>query len=200
DGAVADTLGRFPATEMVMVGSPTTGMLIRPLPFGRRTVAAVHGARVYLATGDRYEIAGYETGRGLRELIRADRPALEVTRRDIDDYRRTLVTLGGGGDATLQRQQEKALDDAPYPKQMAPLTGLAVDADGYLWVEEARRPGAERGNEWTVFAPDGSARGTVTLPRNLAVKQIGRDWILGVALDDDQVEHVRLHRLTRAPG
>ncbi|HYW07328.1 MAG TPA: hypothetical protein VE913_10250, partial [Longimicrobium sp.] len=32
DGTVADTLGRFPATEMVMVGSPTTGMLIRPLP------------------------------------------------------------------------------------------------------------------------------------------------------------------------
>ncbi|HEX8431789.1 MAG TPA: hypothetical protein VF625_10890 [Longimicrobium sp.] len=199
DGALADTLGRFPDTEMVMVGSPATGLLVRPLPFGRQTVAAVHGARVYLATGNRYEIAGYEPGRGLRALIRADRPALAVTRRDIDDYRRTLVTLGGGGDATLRRQQEKALDDAPYPKRMAPLTGLAADADGNLWVEEARRPGDERGSKWTVFAPDGTTRGTVTIPSGLAVKQIGRDWILGVAVDDDEVEHVRLHRLTRAP-
>jgi hypothetical protein len=199
DGAVADTLGRFPATEMVMVGSPTTGMLVRPLPFGRQTVAAVHGGRVYLATGDRYEIGGYEPDGRLRTLFRADRPPLKVTGRDIQEYRRALVTLGGGGSATLRRQQEKALDDAPYPDHMAPLTGLAADEEGNLWVEEARRPGGDRGSEWTVFAPDGAARGTVTLPRGLAVKQIGRDWILGVAVDDDEVEHVRLHRLARAP-
>jgi hypothetical protein len=197
DGAVADTLGRFPGTEMVMVGSPTTGLLIRPLPFGRQTVAAVRGARVYVATGDRYEIASYETGLGLRALIRADRPALGVTRRDIDDYRRTLVTLGG--DAMARRREEKALDDAPYPERMAPLTGLVADADGNLWAEEARRPGDDRGSEWTVFGPDGAARGTVRLPAGLAVKQIGRDWILGVAVDEDEVEHVRLYRLTRAP-
>ncbi|MEW5926167.1 MAG: hypothetical protein AB1941_01650 [Gemmatimonadota bacterium] len=200
DGALADTLGRFPGTEMIGIGGPGAGLLLRPLPFGRTTSAAVHEGRVYISTGDRYEIGAYSPGTGLQAVIRADRDPVPVTQQDIRDYREALVTLGGDGGARQDRQRDQLLDEAPYPETMPPLTALEVDAEGNLWAEEPRKPGSEQGSLWTVLSPQGVARGTVRLPRGLRVKQIGVDWILGVALDENDVEHVRLHRLTKPAG
>jgi hypothetical protein len=194
-GAVVDTLGRFPGAEMVAAGTPATGFLLRPLPFGRQTVTAVQDGRLYVGTGDRYEIAAYEPGRGLRAIYRAQRQGLPVTREDVRDYQRTLVTLGGNAQA--KAQEAKALEDAPIPARMPPLTALKVDSAGNLWVQDPQKPGDTRGSVWTVLARDGRARGTVRVPAGLAVKQIGSDWVLGVVVDEDQVEHVRVYRLTR---
>jgi len=194
-GAVVDTLGRFPGTEMIALGTPSTGFLMRPLPFGRQTATAVQGGRLYVATGDRYEIAAYDPDGKMRAVYRADRRGVAVTREDVRDYRRTLVTLGG--DAEANARAAKLLEDAPVPATMPPLTALEVDSAGNLWVQEPQKPGDAGESVWTVLAPDGRARGTVRLPARLAVKQIGSDWVLGIVVDEDQVEHVRVHRLTR---
>ncbi|HET7233487.1 MAG TPA: hypothetical protein VFJ16_25980 [Longimicrobium sp.] len=194
-GAVVDTLGRFPGAEVIAVGTPATGFLLRPLPFGRQTVTAVHDGRLYVGTGDRYEIAAYEPGRGLRAVYRARRQGLAVTREDAREYRRTLVTLGGT--AQTRAQNAKLLEEAPVPARTPPLTALEIDSAGNLWVEEPQKPGNARESVWTVLAPDGQIRGTVRLPPGLNVKQIGNDWVLGVVVDEDEVEHVRVHRLTR---
>lgn len=196
-GEASDTIGVFPGSELIAAGTPTTGFLLRPLPFGRQTVTAVHGNRVYVGTGDRYELAAYEPGRGLRALYRIDRPATPVTREDIRAYRRRQVTLGGGT-AQAKAQQEKALDEAPYPATLPPFTGLEVDSAGNLWIQEARKPGDAPGSAWVVLAPDGRVRGTVHVPAGFAVHQVGSDWVLGVEVDEDEdeVEHVRVYRLT----
>lgn len=195
-GEVADTLGVFPGAEMIMAGTPSTGLLIRPLPFGRQTVAAVHGGRLYVGTGDRWEVAAYEPGRGLRSVYRIDRENLPVTREDVREYRRRLVTLGASS-AQAKAQEEKLLDEAPYPATMPSFTGLEIDSEGNLWVQEAEKPGPAQGSRWTVLAPDGVVRATVRVPPRLSVKQIGTDWLLGVEVDEDEVEHVRVYRLTR---
>jgi hypothetical protein len=194
-GAVVDTLGRFPGTEMIALGTPSTGFLMRPLPFGRETATAVQGGRLYVATGDRYEIAAYEPDGRLRAVYRADRRSVPVTREDVRDYRRTLVTLGG--DAQSKARDAKLLEDAPVPATMPPLTALEVDSAGNLWVQEPRKPGDAGESVWTVLAPDGRVRGAVRVPAGLAVKQIGSDWVLGVVVDEDQVEHVRVYHLAR---
>ncbi len=194
-GAVVDTLGRFPGAEMIAVGTPSTGFLLRPLPFGRQTVAALQDGRLYVGTGDRYEIAAYDLGGELRAVFRADRPAVPVTRQDVRDYRRTLVTLGG--DAQANARGAKLLEDAPVPATMPAMTALEVDSAGNLWVQEPQKPGDAGGSAWTLIAPDGHVRGMVRLPAGLVVKQIGSDWVLGVVVDEDQVEHVRVYRLTR---
>lgn len=194
-GAVADTLGRFPGSEMIALGTPATGFVLRPLPFGRQTVTAVQDGRLYVATGDRYEVAAYEPGRGLRAVYRASRRAVPVTRQDVREYRRTMVTLGGS--ARAKAQDAKLLDDAPIPATMPPLTALEVDSAGHLWVQDPQKPGDARQSVWTVFAPDGRVLGTLRVPAGLIVKQVGSDWVLGVLVDADEVEHVRMHRLTR---
>ena len=75
------------------------------------------------------------------------------------------------------------------------MAGLQVDTEGNLWVQDTQRPGEGGPQRWTVFAPDGAVRGTLHLPADLRVAQVGPDWLLGLALDADEVEHVRLYRL-----
>jgi hypothetical protein len=73
---------------------------------------------------------------------------------------------------------------------------VVIDSEGWTWAEQfgAR---AEDPALWTVFDPEGEARGVVTVPQGLTVHQIGADFILGVWRDEDGVEHVRRHRLLR---
>jgi hypothetical protein len=194
DGSSARSLGRFPGAEMAGIRNASGGTLVRPLPFGRQTLAVVMGDRIYVASGDGYEVAEY--GRdGVERLIRTDRAPLPVHKRDIEDYRRSLIVLGGEGSAQLRRDEQRLLAGIRYPRTMPPIADLAADANGRLWVKEGSRPGDVEPEMWTVFAPSGEAMGTVRVPRNLRVTQIGRDWLLGIAIDADRLEHVRLYRL-----
>ncbi|HEX6036449.1 hypothetical protein [Longimicrobium sp.] len=194
-GAVADTLGVFAGTEMVAMGTPATGFVLRPRPFGRQTVTAVRDNRLYVATGDTYQVAVHEPGRGLRALYRAEREPVPVTREDQEAYRRSLVTLGGNAQA--KAQSDRLLDEVPFPDQMPPLTAMKVDSAGNLWLQDPQPPGDDAPSTWTVLDPAGRVLGRVRLPSDLSVRQIGGDWVLGVVVDADQVEHVRLYRLTR---
>jgi hypothetical protein len=58
-------------------------------------------------------------------------------------------------------------------------------------------PGATEVN-WNVFDRDGALLGAVSVPARLRVKQIGTDFVLGVAVDDLGIEHVQLYSLTRS--
>jgi hypothetical protein len=202
DGAILDTLGRFPGTEQFGL-APQRGrgtFLVETLPFGRRTTAAVSGERLHVGTGDSYEFSGYDQSGTMRERTRGASDPLPVTRRDIADYRRGLVTVGSSNDADRAALDE-LLSRAPYPKTMPAFAGLTADAEGDVWVQETRRPGEwKEGARWTVFGPSGGVVATVRTPPGLTVHQIGPDWILGTYRDEDQIEHVRLYRVNKSPS
>jgi hypothetical protein len=199
DGASMDTLGRFPGTEQFVVAPPggRGAILVETLPFGRRTVVAVSGERFHVGTGDRYEVAAFDRSGQLRELTRRAHRPLSVTRRDVDDYRRGLVTIGPASSGD-QRAQDELFATAPIPGRMPPYAVLLADPLGNLWVQETRRPGEwGAAAEWSVFDRGGGLVATVRTPAGLTVRQVGPDWILGTVRDADDVEHVRLHRLAR---
>ena len=190
----AEPVVRVPGSEMLV--STSHGFVMRPLPFGRQTVAAVHSNRVIIGTGDRFEVVAYEAGRGARLVMRAEDRHVPVTRATIRDFQRSSVTLGGEGDARLHTADAQMLADAPYPREMPPFTDLRIDADGNIWLQGPGSP-SEPDARWTVFSPEGRVRGVVTLPGGLAVQEIGRDWLLGIAMDENQLQHVRLYRLEK---
>jgi hypothetical protein len=199
-------LGRFPGTEQFAAMPPggRGNFIVNTRPVARRTVTAVRGDRLYVGTGDRYEVAVYDASGKLERLIRKEHRSLAVTGKDREDYRASLVNLGGPGDEQARREAQRMLEAAPYPDAMPPYTGLRVDPDGYLWVEEAVRPG-ERGAgvPWSVFDPEGRLLGSLRMPPALYVMEIGHDYVLGRARDENDVEHLRLYRLERpsaAPG
>lgn len=77
---------------------------------------------------------------------------------------------------------------------------LVVDDVGVLWIREHEPPGAEGPGHWMVFDTDGRLLGTVQMPRGFAVFQIGRDFVLGRARDEFDIEHIRLYELIRSPA
>lgn len=92
-----------------------------------------------------------------------------------------------------------------------------LDDQGFLWVR--RRPvGDDLGRRWEVpappdgapgwvvwlpsglhdvFRPDGVYLGTVKLPHDIDIMEIGADYVLGVARDEMGVEYVQLFGLER---
>ncbi len=76
---------------------------------------------------------------------------------------------------------------------------VRVDDEGLLWSREplVPNPSVQR---WTVFDSTGAAVARVQTPLRFDVFQIGRDYILGRWLNEDDVEFVHVYALTRTRG
>jgi hypothetical protein len=199
DGTLIDTLGTFPGLEMYSAPSPGNPRLFRSrsIPFGKQTHTAVYDTAFYVATGDAYEYVIHSLdGRPHTRVRRHHRP-VRVTAADVEDYKERLITLAGATDAAAA-ERRRMLDAAPYPATMPALDGLIVDAEQNVWVRETRRPRDwDNDATWSVFDPDGRFIATVQTPPRFTILQIGHDWVLGAAMAEDDVEHIRVYRLTR---
>jgi hypothetical protein len=86
---------------------------------------------------------------------------------------------------------------------------LMVSRDGYVWVQ--RYGGVadrfltdgefkpEPARTWDVFDSSGIWLGAVDTPHNLAVLEIGADYVLGRSVDSLDVQSVRLHKMVKPP-
>jgi hypothetical protein len=87
---------------------------------------------------------------------------------------------------------------APVEPEFATTQDIGLSTTGEIWVREYDRPGAEPGQRWLVFAPDGELIGRIRLPGNLRGYEAGSDYVLGVETDELDVEYVVLYRFERA--
>jgi hypothetical protein len=194
DGVVRDTLARVPGSEQYLMIPRAGGFVMHPLPFGRTTSTAAQDSQLAVGTGDAYQLAVYEPRRGLRRIIRLDRERRRVTDDDVRRYRETMVTMGAEG---ARRQREQLLAEVPFPERMPAFTAVLPDGRGNWWIADP--PAADRPGEstWHRVSAEGRLLGALRTPARLMVMQIGPDWVLGVFLDENDVEHVRIHTLER---
>ena len=188
DGPVRDTLGRFPATERYVMMPPGGGIGVHPLPFGRTLSVAAQETQVAVGTGDAFEAAVYEPGGGRRGVMRTGHARRRVSEDDVRRYGERMRTMGG--DAGMRRQQQAFLREVPFPDRMPAVTALLPGRDGSWWAET---PGPDGGSDWIRLASDGRPLDTLRVPAGVTVHEIGPDWVLVVARDADDVEHVRVH-------
>jgi hypothetical protein len=161
------------------------------VPFDLPASAAVGPASFFVTTGNDPEIREYDPSGGLRRLIRIAGPARKISTAEFDSAIEMRVFRLVDAQGT-----RRLFGDVPRPALYPTWQRLLVDANGWLWAERFR-PGSKDPAEWTLFDPEGSARGTIELPADLVIQQIGADFILGVWKDDDGVDHVRRYRLQR---
>ena len=193
EGAVVDTLGRFPTVEFFMWGDGrSTTAATRA--FGKSVTTGVAASRIYVGLTEKYEILGFTPGGKATSIIRKTHVPRPVTAADIEAYKEE--DLGRRVRPSFRPQMERLLADMPYPETMPAFADLEVDAGGYLWVQEFDPPGTPVAR-WTVFNPEGRAVAAVETPRDLTIRQIGTDFVLGTWSDDLGVEHVRLHALVK---
>ncbi|WP_420128791.1 6-bladed beta-propeller [Longimicrobium sp.] len=160
------------------------------LPFGRRTVVAVHGQRVYLGTADSPVIVAASDGRTWDTVARVLTPPVPVTRQDIDEFWSRLVVTGSRSSAAAPAGIE-------YPRYFPPYTDLRVASGGDTWICLPSRPSEwSVSSRWLVFAPDGTLRGSVEIPGRNRVLQVGNGWILVAETDADDRQMVVKYSLS----
>jgi len=105
---------------------------------------------------------------------------------------------------TIERLRAKVVDETVAPR-LPVARSVVMDEDQNVWVELYPTPGAEQ-VEFEVFSAEGRWLGKVALPSGLKrgtnpafdpQLEIGRDYVLGVWVDDLGVEFVRMYDLLK---
>ncbi|HEY0018148.1 MAG TPA: 6-bladed beta-propeller [Longimicrobium sp.] len=196
NGALLDTVGRFPGAEMVTL--PSTGaMTMEQVVFGRDFHLVAGQDRFYAADDDHYEVTEYRPPNTPVRRIRKPHEEVRVSAGDLARVREQSRDVSGVP-PQLRAQLARRNPDVPHRPTLPAFESLLLDAEGYLWVEYPRVTRAEA-SRWDVFDREGRWVTTVATPGGYQVLQVGRDFVLGTARDSLDVEHVRLYRLARSP-
>ena len=195
--SIADTIGRFPATEMYITrgGEGANRFVTFSLvPFGLSTRVAAGGDRIYVGDPARYLIQVFRPDGTLERSIRRPVERAPVSPGDVARLRDHELAEA---DPRFRTQVEQKWENAPVAELMPAFARITVDSERHLWVETPRVLESDPAQA-DVFDPEGRLLGRVPLPASFRITEIGADYVLGVAKDGDTgLEQVRLYRLER---
>ena len=205
DGAVRDTLGRFPGLEMesmtLNIGPQSLVMPIA-VPLGKQTVIATRDNHLFVAQNNHWEIEIRGPDGALRALARASITPAKLTPSDIAAHRKELLgtieaqPMMRGLPAQLKSQMTARVEQAKYPETLPYFGILLADTEGNLWAQEAAAPTRKAGR-YFVIDSTGRWLGTVIMPERFQPSFVGPDAIYGIWKDDADVEHVRGYALRK---
>jgi hypothetical protein len=164
----------------------------RPYPLGPQPRIAVGPTRAYVALADRFEVRVFDLNGAALPSLTARVPQVEATQADLDAEREREIAMLG---ETARKRVERDYATMPLAKYLPATRDLIVDADANLWVQHYPRASFPTVS-WTIFSIDGKVRATISLPAELEVFEVGRDYVLGRYVDPNEaVPEVRLYRL-----
>jgi hypothetical protein len=209
DGAIRDTIARFPGMEMEQV-TLTMGTQSfsapQPVPLGKTTITAARGDKLYLAKNDAWEVEVRQLDGKLVRLIRIDAPAVALSPAHVAAHRKAqreqleAMPAMRSVPEPMKAQILARIDQAKYPATLAFLSAMLIDADGNLWAQELKLPGDETIG-YAVLDQSGKLLGRVTMPAGFRATAIESNQVYGVWKDADDVEHLRAYPLRKGgPG
>jgi hypothetical protein len=209
----SDTSGRVISRHPAMEYTKSPGLAFsQSVTFAPAGFIVADGDGYYVAYADRYEIRRHRLDGTLHLILRAPWTPIRVRESDRQAYRDITINLGaeGGGrvDPRLLAQRKKMMEDVAFAENLPAHSMMQVDSERNLWVSDSslewflgqgfsRVPSTAI--SWRVFDRNGRWLGAVTMPPRFRPMDIGSDYVLGLWRDADDVEHVRLYRLTK-PG
>lgn len=186
----------------VMVTGSPAGRGIWPLPFDILPEAALGTNGHYLMRGENHapDILEFDTSGRLRRIVRLAEAEVVPTAETLDKYVEFRLHLLDIPDPDVDRKRvldglRWRYEQMPLPDIMPVFSRLLLDDMGWLWAELYRFD-VQQPFRWLVFGPNGEGLGSVDMPPDLQVRQIGQDFVLGVWRDDNDVEYVRRHVIT----
>jgi len=192
DGAVQDTIGRFPHGTWGRVKEDPHNSTYRIFEAFAQIDAA--GTRLLIGHGSKPEIRVFDSTRNfhLDRIIRWNPVIREVTSHDVDAERQRVAEQYRDLDPAELRQQlaTEFSKDRPVAMRFPVFSGLKVGRDGRYWVREYRRPDAPLEHRWLVFSPDGRLQCTATIRSFAELLEFGSDYFLAVDRDSLDVERV----------
>lgn len=193
DGSGADTLVRVPGSELYRFESSAGGMASFRAPFGSNRVAAAYGDSVVTAGGTAFEVWLLDERGALKRIMRRRTEPTRVTEADIAALEERLLEAAP---PRTHADRRRLFAEWTYPEFMPALDELLVDSRGNVWLRAFSVDPTTAG-EWSVLDPTGRWLGQVETPPGLEIKEIGDDYVVGVWVDDLDVEYVRLYSLEK---
>jgi hypothetical protein len=190
DGTVRDTLAVVPGFETYVFDQGDAAP-----PLRHEVHVAVRDMLVYVGDGTslEYHILG-EDG-AVRRVARIPGYDLEVSESVRDSMRAAMLQQEM---PPFLRPTQEAMANS-IPTRRPAYSGLLVDPNGFVWLAEygASPVFSPEPRPWLVFDPRGAWLGTVDLPPNFDLFEVGEDYVLGRARDELGVETVQLLGLDR---
>jgi hypothetical protein len=188
DGERSDTLGEF---EIFQTWLGPTGT--RPFPFAPVAFKALSGDGFVFAPGDAFEVREHDGDGMLRRVVRRAAAPARVNAADLEAYRAWYLErarASGALDDETEARLSELLSGPLHPERRPAVSGLLVDDDDNVWVEEFRWvDSAElapepRPSTWSVFDRDGRWIAQVEVPAGFLVGSVSGGRVLGVAVDE----------------
>lgn len=191
-GELVDTLPRQPYGRF---GRTMRGVTVigRPL-FAALLTAAADDGGYWVGTGEMEEVVRYGLDGTVRRIVRWPGAERAVTGELVDT---ALQCDLEDADPARHAAIRQMYASRPVADRFPPYEEIGVDREGALWVRGWEPPCSEGPSRWMVFAPGGEHLAHVETPARMRVLEIGSDYVIGVALDDFDVEHVQTWGLTR---
>jgi len=191
DGSMGMELARLPGDERV-INISDRGIDIFVPPFAARFIAAAADGGFWAQRRDSYELEYRGLDGQLLRLLRLDLTPRRSIPAMLDAYVERAV--GAMPDGPQRQARERTLRALPVPETLPMIAALLVDTVGRLWAQDFMAPGDSTAL-WRVFDADGRRLGEVTMPRGFTLLRIQADRLLGVQLDENDVEEVRIYPL-----
>lgn len=192
DGRLLGPISTISGYESYVSGGKNT-LTVSSRPFGKWTQVVPFGGRLLVADNQSYELRVLDLDGAVRRIIRVNRDNPPVGRRDIEQFSKRYLAATP---ADRRDAARRFLEEAPYPKDMPAFSRVRVDPALRIWVADYSPDDSGR-FAWAVFDSLGHALGSVRTPGDFDVSEVGSDYVLGIATDEDDVQQVRMYPLSR---
>lgn len=180
-------------------------LMVRPLDMVTQVVphVATFGSTIYFGDGARGDVLAFSQSGELTKIIRIGDPRSVVTEAEIEMYLRA-ASAGRYAAGSLKGAREALR--ARVPEVWPAFRRIDVDADGNLWMQDARSP---RGKDiWTAFDTAGHMRARLVIEfpadrtRSFEVLSFGRGEVFVRRYGNDGAAYVAAYRVPplRASG
>ena len=166
--------------------------------FDPRPSVNARGTTIAIATAREPEVRLLDEQLRLRRIVRWADPDRKVTRAHAQAFRDRFIESRGGRDSDNWHPANDATisDRRPVADVFPTVESVQVGRDGRLWVSPYRKPGTEEADgEWWTFGPGGDFQCRLDHPAGVTIYEFGADYLLGVHIDELEVERVVMYGL-----
>lgn len=189
--------GKIRYEEAVVLPQPTgnvSAIVQRTPAIANQAVYAVGNDRVAVGAQGTGEIIIYD-GKGVQQLI-VKHPGRN-TRTDRRRFVEHAVAAAGPQSRAAARQQAER-DAERLPSTLPAFDRVVFDGSGRLWVEDYVPPYEHERGDWLVLDRQGTLVARARFPVGFDPHVIGREWVIGVTLDDLDVATVERRLISRS--
>lgn len=192
---VAMSLGPMLVQGTISMGNNSMTMG-RGIGYGSNSFVGGTRDLIWLTTGDRFVISGYDIEGNLKREIRVGLPTRAVTQADRDRFigvlREQLELARGMAPAEMIDAEIERLAETAFAENHAAIGQMMVDRLGRIWATP-NLPMVDSTATWGVFDNEGRLIGSVVIPAG-TLYAASEDRVV-VRIEDDETGLVRLEVL-----